>query len=343
MAKIRGLQCGSRTYYSRIVVPRALVSHFGRSEILKSLRTTNRTEAKALHLKHEAHWAAAFAEAERDCQTDTGPASSGQHLSEEEVKALARRFFLRRSAELDLRARGPADPDDARAAATEDLQWEQATLQSWEDPDANWLVEEAQKEALKELGEDRAIDGRAADLLAERIRRAILQLGATELAQLQGDSRDEIEDSFFRNVESQPASFTPPSGCPTLGECIGRYQAEVLDLRPVTEKTRFKHKALLAQIGDHFGKDARLPAIDRADCNRFRDILAKLPPNFSKRAGKRSIEKIAETNRSGKTLAWEKQSAYLKMLSDLLEWARAGMDNHAGHHSGRYYTFPTVL
>ncbi len=44
---------------------------------------------------------------------------------------------------------------------------------------------------------------------------------------------------------------------PNFGKCADRYQAEVLDQRSVTEKTRLKHKAQLARIVGHFGRDAR--------------------------------------------------------------------------------------
>jgi hypothetical protein len=64
VAKLRGLHRRGPTYYSRIVVPTALVPKFGRREIWKSLKTGKRSQAKALHLKEAAHWAAAFAEVE---------------------------------------------------------------------------------------------------------------------------------------------------------------------------------------------------------------------------------------------------------------------------------------
>lgn len=92
-----------------------------------------------------------------------------------------------------------------------------------------------------------------------------MQLGATELAHLQGDYRDRIEDRFFRNGEGLGPSASVQSAGPDFGKCIEQFQTEVLDLRSVTEKTRFKHKALLAQIAGHFGTDARLEAISRAD------------------------------------------------------------------------------
>ncbi|RVQ68949.1 site-specific integrase [Croceicoccus ponticola] len=323
MAKPRGLQLRGRTYYSRIVVPTALIPKFGRREILKSLKTKDRREAEALHFNEAAHWAAAFVEAERELQPDDTAQPSKNHLSEAEVAALARKFFQRRKAALDFRQRSSADPDDEREAATEDLQWEISALQSWNEPDAHRLVGEAEAEVLQQAGDDALLEGKAAMLLAELIRRALVQLGSLELARMQGDYRDRIEDSFFRNAgASNVGTASQVDAGPTLGECIDRYQTEVLELRPVSEKTRIKQKAFLKQVGAHFGRKTLLGAITRADCNAFRDILAKLPPNFNKKSGERSLAKIAEANRTGQYLAWETQNNYLKPLSDLFDWAR---------------------
>jgi integrase len=339
VAKLRGLHRRGPTYYSRIVVPSALVLKFGRREIWKSLRTSKRSEAEALHLKEAAFWSAAFAQAQYPTTTNTFQPSSGQPLTNEEVATLARQFFSRAKAQLDLNARGPADfdPEDAESAAT-DIEWQLSSLQSWANPDAHRLVDEARRQALGSTASRLSDVGGTDELLAELLRRALVQLGSLQLARLNGDYRDTIDDSFFRNGTGARADdrFAVARGA-TLGDCIDRFRAEVLDLRSVTAKTRFKHQSLLKHIGDHFGRRSPLAEISRADCNGFRDVLAKLPPNFGKGAkAKRSIAQIAEANRSGRTLAWETQSVYLKMLSDLMAWAvreRLIADNVAEHIS----------
>ncbi len=323
MAKLRGLHRRGPTYYSRIVVPTALAPKFGRREIWKSLKTAKLSEAEALHLREAAQWAAAFAEAERPAGADRPLPPSNQPLTKAKVAALARQFFSRAKAQLDLNARSPAafEPEEAEIA-TADVQWQLSTLQSWRNPDAHRLVEEAMRQALG--SPPPPVDAGGADeLLAELLRRALVQLGALELARLHGDYRDAIDDSFFRNgAGALAADRLTVAGATTLGDCLDRYQAEALDLRPVTEKTRLKHQSLLKHIGDHFGRRTPLGEISRSDCNRFRDVLAKLPPNSGKGSKtKRSISKLADANRSGRTLAWETQSTYLKMLSDVMAWA----------------------
>ncbi len=323
VAKLRGLHRRGPTYYSRIVVPTALVPRFGRREIWKSLKTAKRSEAEALHLKEAAYWAAAFAEAEQPAGTGAPLLFSGRPLTNTEVATLARQFFARAKAQLDLSPGGPADFDPEEAAnLAGDLEWQLSTLQSWQNPDAHLLVEEAMRHAL---GSTAIPSGGSAteELLAELLRRALVQLGSLELARLRGDYRDRIDDSFFRNgAGALPVDRLAGPGGATLGECLKRYQAEVLDLRPVTAKTRLKHQSLLKHIGDHFGRRTPLAEITRSDCNGFRDVLAKLPPNFGKGArSHRSMARIAETNRSGRTLSWETQGTYLKMLSELMAWA----------------------
>lgn len=323
MAKLRGLHQRGQTYYARIIVPTALVPKFGRREVWKSLGTSKRSEAEALHLKEAAFWAAAFAQSEHSTNITPQP-SPGQSLGPGEVTALARQFFSRAKSQLDLDARGPADVNEQEAEnAVADLEWQLSTLRSWANPEAHRLVQEAMQQAIGSSKEGNGLGRPTDELLAELLRRALMQLGSLQLARLRGDYRDAIDDSFFRNGSSTlAADRLAVRGGITLGECIDRYLAEVLDLRPVTPKTRLKHQSLLKHIGEHLGRRTPLGEINRSDCNGFRDVLAKLPPNFGKgERGKRSMVKIAEANRSGRTLAWETQSTYLKMLSDLMAWA----------------------
>ena len=168
MAKLRGLHLRGNTYYSRVVVPTALVGRFGRREIWKSLRTSGRSNAEALHLREASHWAAAFAEAEHGMNI---PSPLPAVLADEEVARLARQFFARSKASLDLSGISPTELDhDDRERVREDLHQQLAILSNWKNPDAHVLVGRALKEAL------RGCDGRASadERIAELIRRALV-------------------------------------------------------------------------------------------------------------------------------------------------------------------------
>lgn len=322
MAKLRGLHLRGKTYYSRVIVPTDLVARFGRDQIWKSLKTSNRSDAEALHLQQAAHWSAAFAEAGRDAvgrqgsQAATGAPCAKMDVSD--AARLARQFFDRQRADLDRDARSPADLDpDERQSAEGDLQWQLASLSSWANPDANLLVAEVQK-SIVDRQSDLSHGIFENEVLAELLRRALLQLGSIELARLGGDFRDQVTDAFF---QSRHRSENTPSVAPavTIGEAIDRYLHEALAIRSVTDKTSLKHQALLKHIGGYFGRRKPLHEIVRAECNGYRDHLAQLSPNFGKGRPKRPLSKFVGQNPP--VLSWETQNNYLRMLSDLMGWA----------------------
>ncbi len=325
MARVKGLILRGSSFYSRVLVPKQLNSAFGRDQIWKSLGTCDRSEAEALHLQHVAKWKAAFVEASRS--EETIPRS--HCITDAEAEALARRFFARTKSNLDRAAFTGAELDiHEREAVAEDLQTQIAILGSWNNPDTHIWVEDAAKSVLGETALLPAA-GPTGQNLSEYMRRALIELCTVELSRLKGDFSDILRDSFFRQSSpSQSAlaahhqSYGTERGV-TLGECIDRFSSEALSLRSVTDKTSQKHQSLLAHIGNYFGRDCVMRDITRGDCNRFRITISQLPPNFGKSAQKNlPLDRIAHSNKSGTTLAWETQNNYLKMLSDLLEWAR---------------------
>ena len=315
-------------YYSRVLVPKALVPKFNKTQIWKSLGTSDRDEAEALHLKEAANWKAAFVEAARMGAhgKPTKPSLAERVLTEADAARLARQFFDRRRTDLDRNPLSSADLDEAqREQMAEGLHMQLASLSSWRNPDAHLFVGEAVGQVLAGTGLPHVHDTASAQLLSEYLRRALIQLHSLELARLAGDYRARVDDSFFANgqagnVVEQGASVTQSTDL-TLKDATDRYLTEELDLRSVSEKTSLKHRSLLNHIADFFGSERAVGSITRADCNQLRDTLSRLPPNFGKRAtGKRTLEQIAASNKIGNTLAWETQNNYLRMADNLFGW-----------------------
>jgi integrase len=234
------------------------------------------------------------------------------------VASLARQFFSRSKSALDLggintSALEPREREQCR----DELRQQQACLSSWRNPSTNQLVEAAAQAAVASTS--REYTGPADPRLAELLRRALVQLVSLQLARLDGDHRDLLTDPFFSGACPNVRNSSAPEI--TLGECISRYHRECLDLKAVTAKTAQKQQSLLEQVSDFFGASVRISDVSRADCNRFRDILAKLPPNFGKIRGRRTLDELASTNRSRRTLSWETQNNYLRMLEALFRWA----------------------
>ena len=328
MAKPKGLHLRGSVYYSRVLVPKALVAKFGRTQIWKSLGTSNRDEAEALHLKEGAKWKAAFVEtAQMDVrERPSKPLMAERVLTEADAARLARQFFDRGRTDLDRNPFSPADLDEnQREHLAEGLHMQLASLSSWRSPDAHLYVGDALDQALVGTGLSHIPNTASTQLLAEYLRRALIQLHSLELARLAGDYRGRVADSFFtdaegRNVAGQGAAAVHSTDL-TLKDAIDRYLTEELDLRSVSEKTSLKHRSLLNHIADFFGSQRAVGSITRADCNQLRDTLSRLPPNFGKKAtGKRTLEQIAASNKIGNTLAWETQNNYLRMADNLFGW-----------------------
>lgn len=209
-----------------------------------------------------------------------------------------------------------------RQHVSDDLHEQLSTLHNWRHPDCHSWVHDAQRRALSSVGVDGPIDAVAQARLTDLLRRALIQICAIELARTGGDYRDLVTDDFFNQFGSYDREHLQFGGQGlSLADVVRRFRKEHLDLKAVTEKTATKHKSLLGHIETFFGSATLLRSVTRADCNRFRDTLAKLPPNFTKRgSAETDLTAIAEANQ-GATLAWETQNNYLRMLTDLFEWA----------------------
>jgi integrase len=328
MAKPKGLTLRGSVYYSRVIVPKTLIARFGRKQIWKSLATSDKDEAEALHLKEAAYWKAAFVEAGKPepQRKSAKPAGADAVLTDADAARLSRRFFDRARAKLDSTPVSSADLDDwERERLVEDLQTQLSSLSSWRHPDAHLHVGEAAAQALEGSGVALGWNTASSELLVEYLRRALIQLHSIELARLLGDYRGRVSDSLFAGAGAGNSSHTSPTvvqtTSPTMKEAIARYLTEELELRVVSDKTAAKHRSLLNHLSDFFGPHKPVGSINRADCNRLRDILSWLPPNFGKHSGKkRPLEKIADANKTGPTLAWETQNGYLRMADNLFGW-----------------------
>ena len=245
-------------------------------------------------------------------------------LTTGQAAILARSFFQRALFEIDLQSSrtGRLTKDQLFDLQTE-LQDRQQAVLGHADEEQDDPVLGAQISVLRAAGLRSELQSEAALLLREYLRRAMVQLGALRLARLDGDFSDRITDGLFANRAEVEHAF-PISimngGQFSLEEALDRYEAEVIDLRGITYKSAEKQRSFLRLLRDHFGRKTVLAEISRTNCNQFRDLLAKLPPNFTKkRRPGQTLQRMAEANK-GSTLAWETQNNYLAALSNLFEW-----------------------
>lgn len=162
-------------------------------------------------------------------------------------------------------------------------------------------------------------------LLVELVRRSMVQLVAMETAQLSGERISHIADAFlnrFPATETQRA--VAPAGI-TLAALIEQFDREFIHGEDITAKTMNKNRAALTMIRRYFGEETAVAMIDREALVGFRDTLAMLPPNVTKKFGSTAdLKQIATENSEsrGSILNRETQTTYLRLANSLFEFAK---------------------
>lgn len=108
----------------------------------------------------------------------------------------------------------------------------------------------------------------------------------------------------------------------TLGELIDRYMADPNASRS-SPKTVEGYKVIFRVLREMLGEDVAVRSIDRADCERVRDLLRRLPPNASKRfKGLTLAESADRADAEGlNRLSPGTVNSYLSNLASLFRWA----------------------
>lgn len=331
---------GSNRYYYKRRFPAHLIEVIGREVFHQSTKKSDWREAKNEIGSMEARYRMAIADAEEKiisggfaphtadqiipafptARFPTAP--SLPRLSDEQAVALATRYFRERL--LELTRQGGGEPFDTEWA--EELDHRIAMLRDGQDDQTlRWTQEQAAR-LLIHHGIAAEPHRDAGLLLVNLIRRALLQLLTIEKARLGGDFSDRITDGAFQAAQGAPVPIKPPTGA-TLGSLVHAYEEEGTDEgQTLTAKTRNKHKAAHAVLLRFFGPERIASQIDRAGCRSFRNTLAQLPPNFTKRiAPDASLADLALANEraSGPTVSRATQETYLRALSRLLSFAKA--------------------
>lgn len=183
---------------------------------------------------------------------------------------------------------------------------------------------------LRAAGKRASYQSEPSRLLRGYIRRALAQLWRIELDRARGDFCDAITDRMFvptvcpPNAPSSHSSVLASSSIP-LETLITEFDREFIEGEEITAKTANKNRAALSVIQRYFGADADVARIDFEAMTAFRDTLAALPPNVTKKFGKEAdLGQIAQANieAGGPFLNRETQATYLRLLGSLFDYAR---------------------
>lgn len=326
---------GSASWYYRRRLPPDVVAKGGRPDFWLSLRTADlRSAQQHIATAEERYWqvvAAARGETNgpsrraivlRAKQLAPLPLH-GEALTVRAAQQLARTFFDIERARLD---QDEPFPNSAIAQSVlEDAAIEAATLRADDHPDAVLWVDEVERQLLSDHGFSEKAEGDAGTLLRSLLKRALVQLVALKAARATGDFADRVTDAFFSANVTPTAAGAKPSPRKDLAALIAEYDRARIEPEVSTLKTKRKARAALEVIKRCLGAEARVQEIDRDACYAFRDTLAALPPNFTKRLGPGAgISALADANKrsGGPTLSRTTQENYLRALSRLFQFAK---------------------
>lgn len=331
LAKRQGLvrRKGSANWYYRVRIPSDLVDHFSAREKWVSLKTGDYALAVVRHSEQVATWQAAFSQVRRELASEPKSEVAASDMikrrtaSADDALRLAQAFFRQELARLEPDAETHAHYTPEQATEIEaEFDVRQADFTNPDAPDGLRSTFNVSEGLLTDAG--LAADHHVMAQLRHLVGRAIVQLVAIERSRFRGDYSDRVTDSAFRGPAPRDNADPHNSPAMTLRAASARFLREVIELREPTIKTVNKHRATLDHIVGFFGAERDLKAIERSECVAFRDLIAALPPNFTKRFPGQSLKVLAAANEQGRLglMAYDTQATYVGMMSRLFAWAR---------------------
>ncbi|MEP9374420.1 site-specific integrase [Mesorhizobium sp. KR1-2] len=331
MARFPGLRPRGRggIFYFRVRVPKDLVERIGRKDIWVSLGTNDFSVAKERYLEQSLNMEREFAEQRRRRDVLVGGDRSGS--TDREAEAVLAEVARALARKLVAEARTLNEFDKTRYEYDEEQAGHIASQIDGDLVDLRAFNENGQlrvSQAVRRLLNKQPVTGPSSPsdpALRQYVRRALIVIAEEERARFAGDFSRRIIDADFQDIGADDLSvrFTPEASLTVraASEIFWRHKFEI---RPLSAKTERKYRAALDQVVAYLGVDRYIGTVRRSDCMQFRDVVARLPSNFTKRAGKgRSLEEAAALadERGLPKMAFETQVTYLNMMLRFLKWA----------------------
>jgi integrase len=312
-------------YYIRVRVPLDLVDTLGRSEIWKSLGTSDHREAVRRYYPARTDLQQTFDQARRR-------RDANGRLSGDEALHIVRAWFCetdRQAANMDYSLLG----DDVRAALGETEQ------------DIHYLIEGADGESVQ-AAVDRVliaagwparpyqvgsiftgtqvadVDGAALAELSGLMRRALVELARRRRERLRGSPNGMSFDPLFAADAVQLVAGNGHDGSGLrLGELTERFFAEKAPA--MSPKTLIEYRALIRTLKEVWGEDLPVRSVTRDHCRQIRDLFAALPANWTKRFPRMTTLAAAEHAKANQIAPMDPSTAnkHIRRMSSVLRWA----------------------
>jgi integrase len=309
-------------YYYRRRVPLHLVATLGKNVVQLSLQTTSLKEAKKLRTLRDLEWDARFEAAAAVGPADTVNQESqltapGEPLDESACLELVRNYVERHDHEARKReAKVYPITAEERTEMRIEAEVEAQSLRAHDDLHHQW-VHLAGTEALKATGKSFADPDVPGEILAELVRRGLMELNRRYRARLADDHSRSFFDQLFD--PSRPGKMT-------FGKLAEQHLLLVEEDAAVNglgAKGLDRQRATISLVREIVGDETPVDAVDYDACLRTRTVLARLPANRTKLYGDLPIDQaIARAAKDGKPLlAPVTQERYLAALQDILDLA----------------------
>jgi integrase len=311
-------------YYYRRRVPAHLVKIIGKDVVQISLHTKGSKEAKKLRTLRDLEWDARFeaatapSSAAADICLGSGPAEPTSSLEKQELLELVRAYVQRhdQQAQQGHATSAPATPHEQRSMTIE-ADFEAQTLRARDNEQADQWIYLAGQDVLKPAGKSFDDPDVPRELLAELVRRGLLELSRRQRARLADDHGRAFFDRLFDPERPPKVTFGK------LAEQWLSVTEEEAIINGLGAKGLDRQRATLALIREIIGDQTLVEAIDYDACLHVRSTLARLPAHRTKLYSDLPVERAIEAAaKDGKPLLSPvTQQQYLAVLRDVLDLA----------------------
>lgn len=295
------------TYYIRRRVPKHLVELVGRDTLVRSLRTTNAMEARALAATCNFEFQQIIDKAQQQFHAQR----HGRRLDDfsyAEIEGLVHRWFREEIRECTSANDDVAvDEDDSPERQRRELIDERHLLEFGDPAEAahrlgriaDNILREAGLPEVQQQGPIRARAPQPVDVnrdcekyasLIDEIRRLRLELVEAELAIMSG-RRVQYSDPDTKKIAE--GRRRPASSARRLNDLIDEFLNDT-QFKNRRAKTEQDYGMVLDILREVIGPTTLVRDIDRDHCRQVRDLLTRLPRNAKKRYPRLSYQRAAE-------------------------------------------------
>lgn len=323
MPKQSNLHCRNGIYYIRVRVPKDLVPLLGKKEIKRSLKTSNKADAKALLGIEMLKVQQLFSKTLKQ-NTPVKPTQSAPRLSKMEIE---RAVLIWHQSEIDvterrtdaLRVSASCESiEDAKQTSREIL----ASIASESDYEYMPFVYPAIESAFSAAGLELPKDDESRLYAVNLIQQSLIEQSYNELERL-GENTDRIPFSFFSKTNLIPHQQRAQAQISIMLKTLCEKFNSAKSSDGVTPKSMASYRLTIDVANEVFGRDRNIETITSEDCRSYRNQLRKLPSNAKKKYPRLTLLDAAKAHTDDSTrLSISSVNRHLFNLSTIFKFAQ---------------------